>query len=258
MFIFKNKTKNMSRVLIIDDEAHVRETLTGLLKDYCPSVHIVGEANGVASGIRAIREKSPDLVLLDIKMGDGTGFDMLEHFDNIQFKIIFITAYDQFAIEAFRFSAIDYILKPINPEKLADAVNRAGKLVQQTFQTQLEALRENLDRITSKHKKIVVKTQDNIYLLDTNDIMHCKSDDCYTIIESLNEERIIVSKVLKEYDELLSAYGFFRVHRSHLVNLQHIKRFEKKEGGYVVLNNGDKVPVSTRSRERLLELFEEI
>ncbi|MCK5838959.1 MAG: response regulator transcription factor [Bacteroidales bacterium] len=248
----------MSRTLIIDDETHVRETLISLLKEYCPQVKIVGEANSVASGIKAIREKSPELVLLDIKMGDGTGFDLLEHFDNIAFKIIFITAYEQHAIEAFRFSAVDYILKPVNPEKLADAVQRAEKMVQQTFITQLDALRENINPLNKNNKKIVVKTAGNIYLLNTRDIIHCESDDCYTVIETAQGEKIIVSKVLKEYDELLSGFGFFRVHRSHLVNLQHIKRFEKKEGGYVVMTNDKKIPVSSRSRERLLDLFEEI
>lgn len=248
----------MLRTIIIDDEAHVRETLSSMLNDYYPKVRIVGEANSVASGVKAIREKSPDLVLLDIKMGDGTGFDLLEHFDSIPFKIIFITAYEKHALEAFRFSAVDYILKPVNPEKLADAVDRAEKLVQQTFYTQLEALRENLDPLSTKNKKIVIKTLDHIYLLNTRDIIHCESDDCYTVIESVHENKIVVSKGLKEYDELLSGYGFFRVHRSHLVNLQHIKRYEKQEGGYVLMSNGNRVPVSARSRGRLLELFEEI
>lgn len=259
MSIFKSKKEpKVSRALIIDDEAHVRETLRSLLQEYCPQVKVVGEANSVASGIRAIRQKSPDLVLLDIKMGDGTGFDLLEHFDNIPFKIIFITAYEKHALEAFRFSAVDYILKPVNPEKLADAVDRAEKLVQQTFYTQLEALRENLDPLSTKNKKIVIKTLDHIYLLNTRDIIHCESDDCYTVIESVHEDKIVVAKGLKEYDELLSGYGFFRVHRSHLVNLQHVKRFEKQEGGYLVMSNSNRVPVSARSRGRLLELFEEI
>ncbi len=246
----------MPRTLIIDDETHVRETLTSLLQDYCPQVKIVGEANSVASGIKAIREKSPELVLLDIKMDDGTGFDLLEHFDNITFKIIFITAYEQHALEAFKFSAVDYILKPVNPDKLADAVKRAEKLVQQTFNTQLGALRENLAPESKKSKKIVLKTLDNIYLLNTNDIIQCEADSSYTVVETIEDEKIVVSKVLKEYDELLSGYGFFRVHRSHLVNLQHIKRFEKQEGGYVVMTNNNKIPVSSRSRERLLDLFE--
>ncbi len=248
----------MLRTIIIDDETHIRETLISLLQDYCPQVKIVGEANSVASGISAIQNKIPDLILLDIKMDDGSGFDLLQQVDPINFKIIFITAYEKHAIEAFKFSAVDYLLKPINPEKLADAVQRTEKLVQQTFVTQLGALKENINPVNTQNKKIVIKTLDNIYLLNTRDIIHCQSDDCYTIIESAKEEKIVVSKVLKEYDELLSNFGFFRAHRSHLVNLQHIKRFEKQEGGSVVMSNGQKVPVSSRARERLLELFDRI
>jgi len=248
----------MLRTIIIDDEVHVRDTLTSLLNDYCPQVKIVGEANSVASGISAIRNKIPDLILLDIKMDDGTGFDLLQRFDSINFKIIFITAYEKHAIEAFRFSAVDYLMKPVNPEKLAEAIARAEKLVQQTFVKQLDALKENMNPLNTQNKKIVVKTLDNIYLLNTRDIIHCQSDDCYTVIESAGEEKVVVSKVLKEYDELLTNHGFFRVHRSHLVNLQHIKRFEKQEGGYVVMSNDQRIPVSSRARERLLELFANI
>lgn len=248
----------MLRTLIIDDEAHIRDTLVSMLNDYCPQAKIVGEANSVAAGILAIRNKIPDLILLDIKMDDGTGFDLLQAFDTINFKIIFITAYEKHAIEAFKFSAVDYLLKPVNPEKLAEAVLRAEKMVQKTFLKQLDALSENINPANTQNKKIVIKTSDNIYLLNTREIIHCESDDCYTIIKSVNEEKIVVSKVLKEYDELLSNHGFFRVHRSHLVNLQHIKRFEKQEGGSVVMSNNKKIPVSSRARARLLELFERI
>ncbi len=248
----------MVRTLIIDDEDHVRETLTTLLTRFCPQVNIVGNANSVASGIKAIREKNPELILLDIKMDDGSGFDILEHFNTIDFKIIFVTAYEKHALEAFQFSAVDYILKPVNREKLAEAVQRAQILVQQDFNTQLSALRENINPGNKKNKKVVLKTLDNIYLLNTKDIMQCRSDGCYTIFESVDNESIMVSRILKEYDEMLSGYGFFRVHRSHLVNLQHIKRFEKQEGGSVVLTNDKKIPVSSRSRERLLNLFEEM
>jgi len=249
---------DMLRTVIIDDEAHIRETLTTLLADYCPQVKVVGEAEGVTSGMNIIRTKRPDLVLLDIQMKDGTGFDMLNHFDNIGFKVIFVTAYEKHALEAFRFSAVDYILKPVNPEKLADAVERVQKLVQNTFNTQLNALKENLDPANTTNKKLVLRTLDNVYLVNSRDIIHCRSDDCYTIIKTIEGEKIMVSRVLKEFDELLSDHGFFRIHRSHLVNLQHIKRFDKQEGGHVVMTTDDRIPVSSRSRERLMRLFEEL
>ncbi|MEZ5196999.1 MAG: LytTR family DNA-binding domain-containing protein [Bacteroidales bacterium] len=255
----KNTTKTrMLRTLIIDDEPHIRETLIHLVEKYCPQVKVVGEAESVASGIRAIREKIPELVLLDIKMDDGNGFDLLNHFENIDFKVIFITAYEKYAIQAFGFSAIDYLLKPVNPEKLAEAVKRAEQMVQQDFNTQLVTLKENLKTPENKNRKIILKTMENIYLLDVQEIIHCASDGNYTIFETINDEKIVVSKIIKEYDELLSDSGFFRVHRSHLINLKHIRRLSKQDGGYVVMSNGIEVPVSSRGRERLLELFEEI
>lgn len=259
MFNFKSKIRTkMLRTLIIDDEPHIRETLNHLLKKFCPQVKVVGEADSVASGITEIRNKIPDLVLLDIKMEDGTGFDLIDHFENIAFNIIFVTAYQEYAIRAFGFSAIDYILKPINPEKLVDAVKRADQIVQSSFNTQLNTLKENLDLTENKNRKIILKTLENIYLLDVQDIIHCASDGNYTVFDTTDHQKIIVSKIIKEYDKLLSDSGFLRVHRSHLINLKHIKRLSKQDGGFVVMSNEMEVPVSTRGRERLLELFNEI
>ena len=248
----------MLRTLIIDDEAPVRNALTGLLKRTCPQVMIAGEADGVKTGLRAIREKSPDLVLLDIKMNDGTGFDLLKHFDNVPFRIIFITAYQEFAIRAFDFAAVDYILKPVNPEKLMHAVGRAEQIKQQEFAVQLSALRENLEKPEKQNKKIILKTQESIFLLHVNEIIHCASDGSYTVFETTDGQRIMVSRILKDYDELLSGSGFLRVHRSHLINLRHIRRFDRQDGGSVVMTNGVEVPVSSGGRERLMELFEEL
>jgi two-component system LytT family response regulator len=250
--------KKMLRVLIVDDESPVRATLRGLLDKTCPQVKIVGEAISVASGIRAIREKSPDLILLDIKMDDGTGFDLLKRFENVNFKIIFVTAYEEYAIKAFEFSAVDYILKPVNPEKLAEAVKRAEYLHQSEFNTQLGALRENIENPGRQIKKIILKNQESIFLLDVDDIICCLSDGSYTHFQTCNGQKITVSKLLKDYDTLLSGSGFLRVHRSHLINLKHIKRFDRQDGGYVVMADETHLPVSTSGRERLLELFNEI
>lgn len=248
----------MLRTVIIDDESHVRETLQHMLRKFCPQVNLVGEAKSVATGIREIREKAPELVFLDIKMDDGTGFDLLNQIGNIDFKIIFITAYEQYAIQAFGFSAIDYILKPVNPEKLADAVEKAEKLVQSSFIIQLDTLRKNLNTPENKDRKIILRTMENIYLLDVQDIIHCESDGSYTIFDTMEEGRITVSKSIKGYDDLLSGSGFLRVHRSHLINLNHVRRFSRQDGGMVVMKKGIEVPASTRGRERLMELFEEM
>lgn len=248
----------MLRTLIIDDEPHVRETLRYLLAKCCPLVQLVGEAGSVAEATREIREKMPDLVLLDIKMDDGTGFDLLERFEHIGFKIIFITAWEEFAIRAFGFSAVDYILKPVNPEQLAEAVKRTGQQVQGAFNMQLNTLQENMKTMDGEKRKLVLKTSDKIYLLEMKDIVYCTSNCNYTVFTSADGEKITVSKLLKDYDELLSGSGFFRVHRSSLINLKHIKRFEKQDGGFVVMSNGDNIAASSRGRERLMELFDEL
>jgi two-component system LytT family response regulator len=236
----------------------VRDTLRKMTALFCPQVQIVGEAESVASGYRIIRDKAPDLVLLDIKMEDGTGFDLLNQLKNIDFKVIFITAYEEYALEAFDFSAVDYLLKPVNPEKLANAIQHVEKLVQHTVNIQLEALQENLDPENRKNRKIVLRTHESIHLVRISDIMHCEADGGYTTFTTIEGEKIIVTRLLKEYDDMLSGHGFFRVHRSHLINLQHIKKFDRQDGGYVVLTGNIKVPVSSRSREKLLQLFDKL
>jgi two-component system LytT family response regulator len=248
----------MIRTLIIDDEDHMRDTLKKLLEMYCPDVLVVGQASGVVSGTEAINEFHPDLVLLDIQMKDGTGFDLLYCLPAIDFKVIFITAYDQYALQAFRISAVDYLLKPVNPEMLAKAVERAGLLIQVHFNLQMQALRENIQSVNKQYKKIIIKTTENTYLLDIKNIICCESDNSYTTIYTTEGENIIVSKTLKDYDDLLTGCGFYRVHKSHLINLNHIKRFEKQEGGYIVLTNNIKVPVASRKRDELLELLEKM
>jgi two-component system LytT family response regulator len=246
----------MLHTLIIDDEDHMRDSLTKLLQRHCPQIMVAGEANSVAGGIAAIQNIHPDLVLLDIQMGDGTGFDLLNALPVIDFKIIFITAFDQYALQAFRFSAVDYLLKPVNPEMLAEAVERAGKLILEHQNLQMQALRENLRNIEHQNKKIILKTTDNIYLLDLNHIISCESDNNYTNVYTSDGAKIMVSKTLKEYENLLAGCGFYRVHKSYLINLAHIKRFEKQDGGYIILTNDLKIPVASRKRDEMLELLE--
>jgi two-component system LytT family response regulator len=250
------KNQEMLRTIIIDDEAPVREMLARLVKKFCPQVQLVGEAYSVASGLKAIRELNPGLLLLDIKLEDGTGFDILRQLGNIDFKIIFITAYEKYAVQAFKFAAIDFILKPVNPEELADAVMRAENLSQHQFNTQLQALEENLKTDIHQKKKMVLKTQENIFLLDLQNIIHFESDGCYTRVYATEVEPILVSRTLKDYDEMLSGSSFYRVHKSYLINLNHIRRFERQEGGTIVLTGNHKIPVASRKRDELLEIFE--
>jgi len=248
----------MLRTIIIDDEAHMRQALEKLVSQYCPNVKIVAKANGVKSGVEAIKKHHPDLVLLDIKMDDGTGFDLLKQLETVDFRVIFITAYDQYAIKAFKFSALDYLLKPVDADDLVQAVNKAEMLVMKDLKTQLATLEDNTQSDDQSKKKIILKTFDNIHLVKISDIIYCESDVNYTNFYLENGNKIIVSVTLKEYDEMLSEYGFFRVHKSFLINLGYIDRFEKAEGGYIILANEHKVPVASRKREQLLELFDRI
>ena len=248
----------MLRTLIIDDEDHMRDTLIKLLEFHCPDVTVVGQASGVSSGVAAINEFHPDLVLLDIQMKDGTGFDLLYSLPSIDFKVIFVTAHDQFAIQAFRCSAIDYLLKPVNPEHLTEAIKRAGQMIQEHFNIQMKALEDNLKSMNKQHKKIIIKTTENIHLLELKNIISCESDNSYTTINTSEGDHILVSKTLKDYEDMLSDCGFYRVHKSYLINLLHIKRFERQDGGYIVLTNDVKIPVASRKRDELLQLFEKL
>jgi two-component system LytT family response regulator len=259
MINFRAKNQNkVLRTIIIDDEAHVRESLADMLKRHCPNAKVVGQAEGVKSGFRAIQTHHPDLVLLDIKMKDGTGFDLLEQIENIDFKIIFITAYDQYAIKAFKFSALDYLLKPVESVDLKEAIDKADKLSQQEVNTQLTTLANNLQTDDQSKKKIILKTFDNIHLVKVRDIVYVESDGRYSTIYLESGKNVIVSNTLKHYHEMLGDFGFYRVHKSYLINLEHIRRFEKAEGGYVILEGDAKVPVASRKREELLELLERI
>jgi len=248
----------MIRTVIIDDEYHIRDTLINMLEMNCPNVRVVGQASGVERGIAAIKELQPELVFLDIQMKDGTGFDILQGIPSIDFKVIFVTAYDNYAIQAFRFSAVDYLLKPVNPEKLKEAVTRAGKMIREDFNKQMKVLEENLKSVTNKNKKIILRTSESIHLLDIGNIICCDSDSSYTTVHTVEGEKIIVSKTLKDYEEMLTDCGFYRVHKSYLINLVHIKRFDRQDGGYIILTNDLKIPVASRKRDEMLGLLEKM
>jgi two-component system, LytTR family, response regulator len=254
----KNIRQKMLKTIIVDDEEHVRATLQRFLVKYSPQVKVLAGAGSVAEAFEAINRHHPDLVLLDIQLGDGTGFDLLNKFESPDFKIVFITAHNQYAVQAFKVSALDFILKPVNPLELAKAVEQAQQAVQQELRIKLEALESNLDTDKRKSKKIVVNTLDKMHVLDIGTITHCGSDGDYTTIYTLGSGHIIASKTLKDYEDMLQGFGFFRIHRSFLINLAHIRRFEKGDGGFVILTNEHKIPVASRKRDELVGLLNEL
>lgn len=253
-----NSNMSLLRTIIVDDEVHIRDTLKKLIGQFCPNVLIIGEADCVESGIEIIRQNSPDLVLLDVQLKDRTSFDILRAFEHITFKIIFITAYEQYALQAFRFSAIDYLLKPVIIAELKDAIQKAEQMLFSNFSLQMKALEENLKSVVGQKHRIILKSSESIHLVDQDEIIFCQSDDCYTWIYTLKGDRILVSKTLKDYEDMLIDCGFYRVHKSYLVNLVHVVRFDKQDGGYVVLSNEHKVPVASRKKEELMAVFEKM
>lgn len=246
----------MLKVLIVDDEQNARDVIAVILKKNCAGIDLVGEADGVQTGITAIRELKPDLVLLDIHLKDGTGFDLLKQLGEPEFKIIFITAYEEYALKAFKFSATDYILKPINSKELLDSVGRVVQDFKATTAAELAALNRNYSNQSKESKKIILKTSDSIYVVPVTDIIRCESDTYYTKFYLNDGEKIMVSNTLKSYDELLSEFGFFRVHQSHLINMDYFSKFKKVDGGFAVMKDGSEIPVAMRKKELFLQMIE--
>lgn len=240
----------MLNAVIIDDIAEARETLKQDLSDYCPDVHVIGEADGVVTGAKEIRSASPDLVFLDIQMNDGTGFDLLEVLGDHSFKVIFTTASDSYAIKAFRFSAVDYLLKPVDPDELVTAVK---KVIDSDDQKEnLDLLADNMSG-RKQLKKLALHTQEKIHIANIDEIVRCESNVNYTMFHFADGGRLLVTKTLKEFDEMLHDSGFIRTHQSHLINANFVKEFVKSDGGYIVMTDGSDVPVSTRKRSEVLD-----
>ena len=245
----------MIKAIIVDDEANNQELISNLLSSYAENIQVVKTANSVETAYQAINEYQPDLIFLDIQMPDGTGFDLLKKFDKINFKVIFVTAHQEYAIEAFKYSALDYLLKPLSPANLIAAV----KKVEESFNSEelnlkLKTLLSNISEPFKNKKKIVLKTMERIYSVDINDIMRFESDGGYTKVYLVDGKRIMVSKTMKEFEDLLLEANFLRVHNSHIVNMNHLFCFEKTEG-HVVMKDDSIVPVSNRKKEQLLELL---
>ena len=242
------------RTVIIDDEPKSRQTLANFINKYAPTLVIVGEAGCVESGVDLIDKIKPDLVFLDIQMPDGTGFDLLGQIQFSEFKLIFCTSYDQYAVKAFRFSAIDYIIKPIDPDIFKAAINKIEADTTTNDKVKLEVLDTNKNKI----QRLALSSTDGISIVKICDIIRCESNVNYTRFCLQNAKGIIVTKTLKEYDELLSPQGFIRVHKSHLVNIDYIKKYIKGEGGFVELVDKTKIEVSRRKKEVLLQALNSI
>ncbi|WP_109829335.1 LytR/AlgR family response regulator transcription factor [Reichenbachiella versicolor] len=242
---------NNIRAVIIDDELNGRENLKGTLSKHCPNVQIIGQANSAVEGIKTIQEHSPELVFLDIEMPGGNGFEVLKFFDNPDFKVIFVTAYDHFAIQAIKFSALDYILKPIDALQLIGAVNKLEKL-QSEWNRKLQNFLTN-EHIGRERQRIALTFSDKIEFIEINKIIRCQGEGAYTRFFIADSPEILTSKPLSEYESLLAEFGFIRTHKAHIINKAHISSFVKSDGGYLVMSDQSIAHISRRRKEEVIQ-----
>ncbi|WP_298224054.1 LytTR family DNA-binding domain-containing protein [Flavobacterium sp.] len=249
----------MLRALVIDDIETIRKRHIAIIKSSCPNVSIVGQADSVESGIAQIKQLAPDIVFLDVEMPDGSGFDLLQKLKPINFKVIFITGHEDFAIRAFRFSAIDYLLKPLESNLLVEAVKKAEEsLGKEIFDMKLSNLFANLER-PKNLQKLILKTADKIYSVNIQDVVSCEADKNYTTFNFINAPQLVVSTNLKEYETMLTPFHFFRTHKSHLINMAYFDHFIKADGGNrIVMKNKLTIPLSVRKKEDFLILLENL
>jgi two-component system LytT family response regulator len=250
----------MIRAIIIDDEEHCVSRLHDLLDRYCSSfIAIEGVFDTVDDGIIAINALQPDLIFLDVQIHDKTGFDLLRHFKNMPCEVIFTTAFEKYAIQAFKFSAIDYLLKPVDKDDLLQAVEKLnGKLQLQQTQQKFNVLLSNLQNISGQSKKIVIPTVNGLVFVPVSDIIRCESSVNYTTIFLRDKQKITVAKTLKEFEEMLTPYRFFRVHNSHLINLTHVKEYHKGKGGFIYMADNTEIEVSTRRKDDFLKVLADL
>ncbi|MBL7910835.1 MAG: response regulator transcription factor [Bacteroidia bacterium] len=243
----------MIKALIVDDEDKSRVTLKNLIGMYCPNIEVIELCDSVNSALASINKQMPDVVFLDIEMPFHNGFTLLEKVKDPRFKVIFTTAYDHYAIKAIKYSALDYLLKPIDSDELTAAVEKlnTNKPTPAQLTQNFELLLSNL-KVKSNNAKIAIPTFDGLQMVSAGDIVKCTADESYTHITLTNNTKITVSRILKEYEELLSDLNFFRVHNSCLINLVHVTKYVKGDGGYVVMTDGSSVEVSRRKKNDLL------
>ena len=245
----------MIKALIVDDEENSRQTLNNMLEKYCEGVQIIGKAASVKAARVIIDNELPDVVFLDIEMPVENGFKLLEYYDQPTFDVVFTTAYDQYAVKAFKFSAIDYLLKPIDLEELRIAVEKVKSNKAESKKPQYETLQYN---INNKLKKLALPTLEGYSFIDLDEILFCEASNNYTIVCSTSGKKVVVSKTLREYEDLLTEFNFFRVNRSHLINLNYILEYKKGRRPIIVMNNKTEVSLASSRKKEFLDRLSRI
>ena len=241
------------KIIIVDDEPSVRNSISAILNEKYPGFNILASVGSVKEGYQAILENHPDLIFLDVEMPDGTGFDLLNKLPEIDFKVIFITAHQEYALGAIKVSALDFVLKPFDTSEICRAVDKANTIINnEEEQLKLKVLQENLEN-RKVLKRIILHTAENLHLVAVRDIIRAEADSNYTRFVLGDGKRIMVSRTIKEYDTLLSGSGMIRVHQSHLVNVAWVDRFVKRDGGYLLMKDNSKIPVSQNLRKQVIQ-----
>lgn len=247
----------MIKVLIVDDETRTRELIAKMIDSFAYDITAIPEGSNVQTAIEAIEKHHPDIVFLDIQMPDGTGFDVIRSIEDKSFEVIFITAHEEFAIKAIKFSALDYLLKPVDTLELKSALDRALESISEKKEnSQFEALQKNIN--PSEKRRLVLKTQESVHVVELDDIIRCEADRNYTSFYLKDNRKILVSKTLKDYETLLASHNFLRVQQSHLINISYVDRYDKKNGGAVVMKDGSEVPLSPAKRDLFFNRLENL
>lgn len=243
----------MLKAVIIDDEADARALLRTMLAELCPAVQFAGEAEGVQSGLRLLRRQEADILFLDIQMEDGTGFDLLDCFPDPAFQVIFTTAHDHYALRAFRYYAVDYLLKPISPRDLIQATERLKSSPVTTRMQQIQALKRDFRK--QQFDTLAISTTDGISFLNLVDILHIESDGNYTTFVMENGERVMASKGMSQFEGLFPEGVFYRIHQSHIVQLRFVRKILKKDGHFALMSNGDTLPIARRRKDDFVAML---
>jgi two-component system, LytTR family, response regulator len=243
----------MINAIIVDDEQHSCKTLAALLEKNCPDVKVVATCNNGIEALEAIRQFNPNLVFLDVEMPRMNGFEMLEQLPSINFHLIFVTSYDAYALKAIRFSAIDYLLKPVDREELQKAVKKVVDRTEAPLPEQLRIILEKIQQPSSNPTKIALPTMEGLQMITVESIISCEANDNYTTLMLKNHKKIVVTGTLKTIEELLEDYSFLRVHRSYLVNLDEVEKYVKADGGYLVMSDGAQIFISRNKKDELLK-----
>ncbi|MEO5570132.1 MAG: LytTR family DNA-binding domain-containing protein [Bacteroidia bacterium] len=246
----------MIKTILVDDEQHCRDSLSATLKNHFPEVELISICANVIEGEEAIQKLKPELVFLDVEIPPSTGFDLLQKLNPISFEVIFTTAFDKYALRAIKASALDFILKPVGKEELGLAIERfKQKKSKNDSRQQMETLFENIRHLKDPLKKIMLPSQNGFEFVNVKDIVRLQADSNYTTFYFTDKRKTVVSKTIKEYEEMLAGHDFFRVHQSHIINIQYIKNYVKGEGGIVIMQDGSEIDVSRRRKEEFLKML---